>query len=278
MCRFSKVIIIIVIGLFSVTEAFSQIPIWTVGTARTVEKGNLEASVFYPSRYGLSQTFEVSLHPIGIFGFPHIIGKKKWIEREKWVLSSKHMIYSPTVVLGVLESTGAFDLVEEGKAGPLQVGLSNEILYSRWLKPRTMCEGADYLLTLRLGAMNAFKFGDDSTTTMHKWYMYHRGQQFHDKTVFFVGADLDAHFNEKINYSVDVDFYYAHKSDNYALEHKGLLYGKISEKITLAVGYKFSFGFYDIGNKMSIMPLVDLTWHLKKQKKREKGLFRKKMF
>ncbi|MDF1546653.1 MAG: hypothetical protein P1P88_02450 [Bacteroidales bacterium] len=248
--------------------------IWTVGTGKTIPQGHLEVSFFRPARYGITKTLEVSAQPISFFVFPNAQVKKTWYDREISV-ATVHGLNYPTWFLNMVRKRNNPELIPIDSVVPQLFVFKNEVIASKMLKEATSCEAANYLLSLKLGFQFALKYKESTLPEIYKPIIYQRTSVYHDKLLWYVGADLDAHFNDFINYSVDIDFLSVGLGiDDWEIEHKGMIMWKLTNSLMAMVGYKFSFGSYQegAGSGFGIYPMADISWTYKFRKKKQEQL------
>jgi len=262
---------LIILGIFFPVAVFCQNPLWTVGTAKTLPKRNVEINIIEPSRYGLTKTFELSAHPVAFFVIPHLTGKKMWLDkvrkREKkifsgrrFMISTAHGLNFPTLLLRQTQKRGFFDLIPNDSIIPGILSMKNEFLLSTFLKPRSSCESEDYLLTFRLGVKRAFPFKETTMPAIKKTVLYRETIIYHKKLMWYTGLDLEWTFTDWLNLSTDAELYVVGKFDDLSFEHKLLGVWHFSEKMRACLGYKFSFNTYPGVKKISFMPMFDITW------------------
>ena len=82
-----------------------------------------------------------------------------------------------------------------------------------------------------------------------------------------IGFDWDYTFTKQLIMKVDIDLLMLPK-ERIFYEHKTLFKYKLSDKYTINIGYKFTYGHYPPNmegeNWWNIFPLMDLTWTWKK--------------
>ena len=267
---------LIFLFLINSIDLFSQLEIWTVGTARTIPKNRLEVSAFRPARYGLTNSLEVSAQPFAFVFFPNAQIKKNWINKSISV-ATVHGLNYPTMFLNFARKRNREDIIPIDSIVPNLIVVKNEVIISKILKEGESCEAENFLLSLKIGAQFALKFGESTLPLIEKPIIYQRTSVYHDKLLWYVGADLDGHINGFLNFSVDVDFFSVGAGiDDYAIEHKGLVLMGITNSLTVAGGYKISYGSYSAGNQFFIWPLIDISWkyNFKTKKPQQLDLFR----
>ena len=275
--NFLHIFIIFLILLISFPSS-AQLEIWTVGTAKTIYKGYLEVSLFRPARYGITKSLEVSAQPFVFPIFPNAQLKKNWYDKEI-AIATVHGVNYPTIALNLQRKRNKADWIPIDSVVPQLIVIKNEVIVSKMLKPATSCDAPNYNLSLKAGIQFALKYKKSTLPLIEKPIIYQRTSVYHDQILWYVGADLDAHLNEVINYSVDIDFLSVGMGiDDWAVEHKGLLMMKITKSLLVVAGYKVSFGTYPDKNRFGIYPLADISWtyKFKDVKKNELDLFKDK--
>jgi hypothetical protein len=252
--------------------SFSQMEIWTVGTAKTIPQGHLEISILRPARYGITKTLEVSAQPIIFPVFPNAQVKKNWYDK-KFSIATVHGINYPSLFLKIARSNKPDALIPRDSVVPQLFVFKNEIIGSIMLKEATSCEASNYFLSAKIGTQFALKFGESTLPDLEKPVLYPRTSVYHDTLLWYVGVDLDAHLNEIINYSVDVDFLSVGlRIGDWAIEHKGILMMKLTNSLMVMAGYKISYGTMPTRNKFGIYPMADISWTYKFKTEKSKQL------
>jgi hypothetical protein len=239
---------------------FSQMEIWTVGTAKTIPQGHLEISLLRPARYGFTKSLELSAQPLIFPVFPNAQVKKNWYDG-KFAIATVHGINYPSMFLKIARSNKPDALIPQDSIVPQLFVIKNEVIGSIMLKEHTSCEASNYYLSVKIGTQFALKFGKSTLPDIEKPVLYPRTSVYHDTLLWYLGVDLDAHLNEIINYSVDVDFLSVGlKIGDWAIEHKGILMMKLTNSLMLMAGYKLSYGTMPTKNRLGIYPIADISW------------------
>lgn len=229
---------------------------WSLGSAYLLPKGRLEIGLFQPLRYGLSQSLELSTHPLVFILMPNL--SLKWLHNSLggFTLATRHCITYPSPLLRNLAREGIGGLISPEFDIPDMVSLYNEVLLSRNLTDQ-------HLFTGKLGIALAKKFGDlDERTTIDLPIVFPRLAVFYHDYSFRFGFDVQGKLFKRWNYLLDADLFYIPKSDeNMAFEHKGLVLWTKSLRFQLCVGYKLTYGEYPFGTQWHLLPfLFDLQW------------------
>ncbi|MEA1878668.1 MAG: hypothetical protein U9N86_17640 [Bacteroidota bacterium] len=261
---------ILLLSLSLSPSLFSQRTIWTIGTARTVPKGQAEFGILHPLQVGLTETLEFSTQAILSLALaPNFSLKKRWYVDDLWMISSQHRYSMPTLLLRAMGETDWFKNIPDTITYPFLFSIGNEGLFTRKIGP-------EMLITAKIGAEFAIKTSGDSIPFLEQPVAYPHTAAFSNKLIWYVGFDLDGNIVRNHNFSADLDFYSIGAGiDYWALEHKGYYIYNHSIKLAILVGYKLSYATYPGGNQFFIAPMADLIWKINARKVPEKDLFRR---
>ncbi|OQX97843.1 MAG: hypothetical protein B6I24_07290 [Bacteroidetes bacterium 4572_128] len=229
---------IILLIIINFSNGFSQKNIWTVGTAKTLPARQFDIPFFQPCRYGITESLEVSSHPVWFFIMPNFSLKKEWFMWKEIIFSTKHGFHYPSLALDIFKDTDNNGIIEDTTKVPNIYAFKNEFYASRFLLPPTRCTAANYLLTLKIGHQFAIEKG--------------------------------------ISLSVDIE--YISITEYYLIEHKFLVLLHRKNDFSIVFGYKLTFAELPYRKDIFLMPLCDFMWKFNIKKKREKGLFKEKRF
>lgn len=273
MMLFFKKNIFLFLFFLNISLSFGQKNIWTVGTAKTLPKKQFDLPIFQPCRYGLTETLEISTHPILFFIQPNIALKKQWFKWKDIIFSTKHGFHYPTFMFSVLKETDTNGKLPDTTQIPNIFAFRNEILMSRFLVSPTTCTPANYLLTLKIGHQFAIEKGSSTLPSFDETLLYRRTSIYlPDSSFWYIGLDLDWNYSKKKSFSADLDYFSI--GDFYELQHKFLIIFHRKKNFSIIAGYQLTYGDYPDGNGFFLMPLVDFMWKFNRPKKREKGLFK----
>jgi len=276
--KFYKILLVLII---LISQSVTAQEIWTLGTARTVPIGTYETGIFSPLRYGLTRTLELQTHAIEFPVYPSFGVKKYWGKLPyNILLATNHWVYVPSIALNLERKLQLFGYVP-GTYAPYGfiATFKNELILSKVLVERTSCSEENYWLSLTLGVLNAIPKQDSANFALPYHILYPRTAIYHDTTVWYVGLDLDGRITSSLDFSADVDFLSIGWGVDYmAIEHKGILLYHATEKLSMAIGYKFIWGNYPVdGISIGIAPVFDIIYRFKFRGK-ELELFEDKMF
>lgn len=274
--------------IFSLTllTSIAQNPLWTVGTAYTLDDREFQLSIFEPAAYGITDRLEVQSFVWPFIYTPNIFVKYQWSKLNlsnkvapQWVIGSRHGMYYPTILLKKIQKRqtnypSSNDLIiPKHTQTPSILAFQNELYFSRYLK-NDRCEGPNYLLTIKLGLQFAKEWGESTLPTINYPIFYPRTAIYHDTVLWYIGLDFDAHLNEYLNYCVDVEFLSVDWDvKDFAIEHKAMIIWPVLKRMSIIAGYKLSYGSLPLEKKLMFMPVIDLMWNFN-HKPRENGLFK----
>lgn len=249
----------------------AQTTIWTIGTARTVPKGQAEFGIIHPIQVGLTETLEISTQALMTLALaPNFALKHRWYVDDLWMISTQHRYSMPTLMLRAMgESKSLFKNIPDTLTYPFLFTIGNDALFTRKL-------GRELLITGKIGAEFGLKTGGDSIPYLEQPIIYPHSAVFSNKFIWNLGFNLDGNIVRNHNFSTDIEFYSIGAGvDHWALEHRGYYIYNHSIKFAVLVGYKMSYASYPTQNRFFIMPVADLIWKINAKKQPVKDLFRR---
>ena len=288
MKRFLTLFIIVLMAV----EMKAQAPFQSRPTAYTVDNKTFEFALFAPTRYGFCKNTEVFSSVLADWKLPNIGIKRLWFTKE--AKRDDGFFRSRRIYFGTLHNFDYpkmfFETVQDKKPKliadtcvvPNVLTMKNEARATILLKNKTSCDAGNFLLTVRAGVKNSFKLSKDATMPpINKALWYRESVVCLDTIVWFVGADLDIHFNDRLNILVDADFYSVDWDVKaWSGENKVFVYGYCGQnrRILAQAGFKVDYGTVFGDFKTLLLPMIDISYFFAPRKAREKGLFDKKMF
>jgi len=260
----------------------AQCSIWTVGNARTVEKNDLDVSLFQTTRYGLTRTLELGTQPIAMFFVPNLYGKKLWLDKDIKI-ASRHGIYYPGMQLKRYYNSAKTypnvmdmdrEIIYPATNNPKgNFSITNELIVSTFLQKPTICSAPNYLATYRAGFHFAFNSDQQILDTVFHPVLHPRTQIYNHQFMWYAALQLDGHFFiEDLDFSIDLQFVGLDRLNDWSIEHKALLLWYKFENFRILGGYKFAYSKMDnYGSKTLFMPLIDLTYQFEFKSKPGKG-------
>ena len=251
--------------------------IWTIGTAKTVNKKELDLNLFYFSQYGIAKRIEIQAKPMWFYKLPNFGLKFTWWNKKSSysknffkklgiIVGSRHGIYYPTPTLNYIANKNLFN--SNFTNTPAIFLLKNELLTSFVINKNTGCYKKMSLLTLKIGNQTALGSSGNYSITDNSLH-YRLTSTFSDHSLWYIGIDYDSKFSYGLNYKIDIDFYSLDLSlKNLILEHKTIAYWYMGEnhRIRPAIGYIISMSNIP-GIRSNIFPIFDIAILFKIRKK-----------
>ncbi len=238
-------------------SSFGQRTIWTIGTARTVPKGEAEFGIIHPLQIGLGDNLEIQTSPLLTLSLaPNLTIKNRWYTSETWLLATRHRYAMPSMLLRGMGDTGWFDVVTDTVTYPYIFTIGNDGLFTRRI-------GKELIITGRVGTDFGFKFGGDSIPVIDHPLLYPRTAMHHKKFVWNLGILVDGNIYKNHNFRADVGFYSVGLGiDDWALEHRAFYIYNKSIKFAALIGYKLTYASFPVDRRFFIMPMLDLVWKI----------------
>jgi hypothetical protein len=227
------------------------------GSAYLLPERRFEVGLFQPLRYGLTESVELSTHPLLFFVMPNLSAKWAHTQLGAWTIASRHGFNYPSALLRLLAREGTGGIISPEFKIPAIFSFQNELLASTPL-------GKHHLFTGKLAFNFAFKSDElDSRTSIDLPIIYIRSGVYYHDYGLKIGADFNGRIYGRWMYLVDGDgFFYpqAPTAEDMAFEHKGMIFWKKSAGFQICFGYILSYGEYPFGDQWHLLPLVDLQW------------------
>lgn len=268
--------------LFAMLAADAQSGIKTNGTAYPIGARNGEINLFQNSRYGTGRKSEIELHPLAFFIMPHIHYKKYWLSfplfKRKIAFATRHGIYYPQIVLDFSQSQAIIpESYRSDDLAPFALGFNNELLFSTFLQPASHCDAPNHLITLRIGAKYAYNADTLLQPNINRAVFHRETQVMHPELIWNVQLSGTGSVGNTLYYYADLAFHsYKLQIEQFSAESKLGIYGYFGQRMSAFGGVKFAYTTHPEVQAFSFYPLVNLyyTFHIKKNKRREKGLFK----
>ena len=238
---------------------------FTDGTAETLKKRRMEVGVFSPLRYGLKKDLEIKTYPLMNFIMPNLAIKKRYLTKNKIVLSSEHYFSYPTLIMKLISKRGIAGLLPETQKDkiPQQIYTEHSLILTYTY--------SDYLIiTPKISLSLPLIYKNKNFTQLDMFLLYNRTAPFGGDLVYSLSFDIDGKIYKKLYYCLDFDLYddlpfklYSDaKEINTVYEHKFYLIWKQNENIAFLLGYKLVYGNYPYGRILNVLPLVDIIFSL----------------
>jgi len=247
----SKIFILIL--FFAAQSLFAQNVQWSDNSARTVEKSHKEIGIFSPFTMGLTESLELSVHPIWFFMTPHIHIKKYWTEISSFHISSLHRLSYETPILKMLSKNGTGGVLPPTREIPQFIKLNNALLIGKSYK--------EQYITLQLGVDFAYGFGNSTMPDIEYFLVYPRTYALNHLYTPYVALDVTGTLYKKIDYNYHTDnFFLTGENVGFITEQAFQLIWRKSEKFNVRIGAIYTIGDFPYGKGNKILPTIDCLW------------------
>lgn len=231
---------------------------WTSETAITLPKHRVELGIFDESRYGLSNSCEISSHLIKSLLMPNFKIKKFWGNYNGLFIATQHGLFYPSPFLRMVAMEGTGGLISPEFDIPDMISITNKIVVS--YKPLK-----NLMLSIYTGFKFAIVFGDlDARTTIDLPYFYPRLAVFYHQPEIDFGINARGKIISKIGWNFNIDnFLFTNTSENYFMENNlGLTYISRKQTFRIEAGYKLCYGNYAFGSQWHLLPLLSVAFKI----------------
>jgi hypothetical protein len=254
--------------------------IWHAEAANTVYDRAGNVSITSPSRYGLNSNLELSSVLGTAYWVPNLMLKRKWLD-SKWVISTRHGIYSATPGLYWAQKSGFPDIIDSTANIPIVASVKNEFLISRRFDRDLRCiQKQPYIiLTLSAGIDFGVPFGESDLREMKHHFLTNRSPALTGLGSYGYAklrGDWKAYSYLFIGTSVKA--FAGNFTGRWSMEHVTDIQTFILPTLSATIGYALSYGQYNLSSNFKLLPFFDLTWYFGRKESRQKGLFKKGMF
>ena len=224
------------------------------GTAYTLPAGRFETGVFALLRYGLSDDFEVSAHPVWFFAWPGVTAKKQWLHNGAWTISTSHSLEVPTPFLRLIQVEGTGGILPTDNAIPWFLQTEQRQIVTVEALP-----GHD--VSWSLGFTVATHAGEMRMDTIDYPLVYPRLSALHNLFTIRTGLDFDGRIRGDFYYSIDFDLFVLPEDETrFAFEHSAGVYYRVGRRWQVFAGYKFAWSQLPFGSEQVWLPLIDVSW------------------
>ena len=267
-----RIVFSVVLVFLLVSGLLAQRTSWTIGTARTVPKGEAEFGILHPLQIGLGDHLEIQTSPLLTLSLaPNLTVKPRWYTSETWLIASRHRYSMPTMLLRGMGDTGWFtnSAITDTVNYPYIFTLGTDGLFTRRL-------GKELIVTGRVGTDFALKFKGDSMPPVTHPLLYPRTAIYNNKFVWNVGILVDGNIVREHNFRADISFYSIGLGiDDWALEHRAFYIYNKSISFAAMLGYKLSYASFPADRRFFISPAIDLIWKINAKPDVSTDLFRR---
>ena len=231
--------------------------LWSGSNALTVPKGRWEFGLFGASHHGLTDSLELSLHPLLVVVLPHLEAKLMSARDARHVLGLRARVSYPTTFLDAVAKEGQFGLLPATSQPPFAVALEVDAMASsEWFD--------DQLVSMWLGAAIAVHepFTPMDLPLLDFPFLYQRFAALYAPAVPRIGFSFEGAIVGKLHYSTELVAYIMPGLPDVegatALEHAMTLEVRISEHVALSGSLRTSHAKYPYGRRTHFLPYLDV--------------------
>ena len=225
---------------------------WDLETARTLPPGRLTVGVFAPLRWGVTESLELSTHPLWNLVVPNLAAKVALPGSLDWDVALEFGLSHPTPLLHLLSVEGTGGVLPADASIPDLLALDVHAFFTYRIARRQA-------LTFRFGGRMVEAFGPRNFPTIDYPFVYGQTAPY----VTGMGMDLQVAATGRLfgdfGYRADLTLYVIPRSDGpFTLEQSGAVFYELGERWRLKLGYKFVAAQMPYGFDVTPpMPLVD---------------------
>jgi hypothetical protein len=231
--------------------------LWSGSNALTVPNGRWEFGLFGASRYGLTDSLELSLHPLLVVVLPHLEAKLMAARDARHVLGLRVRASYPTTFLDAVAKEGQFGLLPATSKPPFAVELAADALASSaWFD--------EQLVSVWVGAAVAVHepFSPMDLPLLDFPFLYQRFASLYAPVVPRTGFSFEGRVATGIHYSTELVAYLMPGLPDVdgasALEHGVTLEARFSEHVALSGALRTSYAKYPYGRRVHFLPYLDV--------------------
>lgn len=242
---------------------------WAGRDAVPLRKNQVELGTFSLSKWGMSDRFELGVHPILTFIAPHVEVKAAWWSeprvrdapwrRRGWALASLFSLGYPTQFLSIVSRRGSLGLLPDDTQVPPALEWGTGLVLSRYERHSVFSVRADIAFAPHAEA---------DVPLLDFPFLYQRFASFYAPVVPRLGAFVSGELSEAWGYDLESVFSYLPIDPElgvrraYALESAVTLRCTFLSRHRLAAGLRVSTAEYPVGIRTYYLPTIDYRWAL----------------
>jgi hypothetical protein len=238
-------------------EISKELRIWSGSNALTVPRGRWEFGLFGASHYGLSDSVELSLHPLLVFALPHLEAKRMMPQGKRSALGLRARASYPTTFLDIVSKEGQFGLLPATSDPPAAFQLDGDvILSSEWFDGE--------LASVWLGGTVALheSFTPMELPLLDFPFLYQRFAALYGPGVLRIGFSFEGVIAGGLHYGTELESYLMPDlpdvSNASAIENGLELEYRFSDHVALSAGLRTSYAKYPYGRRTHFLPYADV--------------------
>lgn len=223
------------------------------GTAHQLEQGSWEVGLFGPLRYGVSDSVELSAHPLLFFVVPNLQAKIGWTGEGSTQVATVHSVTYPTMLMRLLAMEGAGGVLPPDRAIPQILSIRNEVVITQ--------EMGAHLLTGAVGVQVGPRMGESELISIDLPVVYPRTAAFFTTFTALSRLQVQGPIAGSLGYRTGAKFFvYPGAEGSFAAEIDARLQWRSSGSWMIQAGVVGSLAGYPFGLGADLLPLADIMW------------------
>jgi hypothetical protein len=238
-------------------DAPPKLRLWSGSNALTVPSGRWEVGLFGATHYGLSDSIELSLHPLLVFALPHLEAKFMAAKDPEHVFALRTRLSYPTTFLDIVSKEGQFGLLPATSKPPVAFLLeADAIVSSEWFE--------DELVSVWVGGAVAIheSFTPMELPLLDFPFLYQRFAALYGPAVPRIGFSFEGIITGGLAYSTELVTYFMpglpDVENATAIEHGLSFEYRFGEHVALSTGLRTSYAKYPYGRRTHFLPYIDV--------------------
>jgi hypothetical protein len=227
---------------------------WSTHGAITVPRGRWELALFGNSRYGLTERFELALHPVVFFALPHVEAKLRFWQVGRWSAAVRSRLSYPTPFLNLVSKEGSGGLLPATTDVPQALELEADGLVSFRFHERQ-------LVSFAAGLAVAPRSSSDDFPLLDFPFLYPRFAPLYSWGVPRFDLNVEGQIVGGLHYAADFRAYLLFLDDvegEFALEQALASEYRFGARVALELGMRASLARYPVGTRLHFLPYFDV--------------------
>ena len=230
---------------------------WSGSNALTLPRGRWEFGLFGASHYGLTDSVELSLHPVLVFALPHLEAKLIAAREHRSAIAVRGRASYPTTFLEIVSKEGQFGLLPATSEPPVALQLDVDVIASsEWFDG----ELASMWLGGTVAAHEAFT--PMELPLLDFPFLYQRFAALYGPGVVRIGFSFEGVIAGGLHYATELESYLMpglpDVENASAVEHGLELEYRFGEHVALSSGLRTSYAKYPYGRRTHFLPYLDV--------------------
>jgi hypothetical protein len=238
-------------------EISKKLRLWSGSNALTVPSGRWEFGLFGASHYGLTDSIELSLHPVLLVALPHLEMKLTAPQDKRSAVGIRMRASYPTTFLEIVSKEGQFGLLPATSKPPVALQIDEDVIAtSEWFDGE--------LASVWIGATVAVHeaFTPMELPLLDFPFLYQRFAALYGPGVVRIGFSFEGVITGGLHYAAELESYLMPDlpdvSNASAIENGLELEYRFSEHVALSVALRTSYAKYPYGRRTHFLPYADV--------------------